>query len=116
MDKTSVPTITAQIYLGLREGYTDKVHSLDELKEFLHGYCDKGLCVTVSPTTFIYKRTAEDPIGREEGAVIGVINYPRFPSTRENIEKTAEEIASMCKDRYKQNRVSIVYSDSTVMI
>lgn len=116
MEKKSVPTITAQIFLGLREGYTDKVHSLDDLKEFLHGYCDKGLCVTVTPTTFLYKRTPEDPIGREDGAIIGVINYPRFPTSRESIERTAEEIAALCKDKYKQNRVSIVYADTTVMI
>lgn len=107
----SEKTITAKIYLGLREGYTEKAYSLDELKDFLQQHTDRiGLCVTVSPTTFIYKN------GREEGAIIGLINYPRFPTTRKKLEETAEEIASLCKIRFNQNRVSIEYQEKTVML
>jgi len=110
MNKT-LETITAKIFLGLREEYTDKVHTLDEVKDFLQEYVNKvGLCVTVTPTTFIYKG------GREEGAIIGLINYPRFPTTREKLKQTAEEIAQLCKKRYKQTRVSIEYQDQTVML
>ena len=107
----SLETITAKIYLGLREGYTEKVHTLDEVKDFLQQYVNKvGLCVTVTPTTFVYKD------GREDGAVIGLINYPRFPTTREKLKQTAEEIAGLCKTKYNQNRVSIEYQDETVML
>jgi hypothetical protein len=109
--KKSVETITAQIYLGLREGYTDNVHTLDELKDFLQIYVDKEkLCVTVTPTTFVYTN------GREEGAIIGLINYPRFPTTRKKIKQIAEDIAKLCKKEYKQNRVSIQYQDITTML
>lgn len=107
----SIETITAKIYLGLREGYTDRFHSLDDVKDFLQDYTDSiGLCVTITPTTFIYKD------GREEGVIIGLINYPRFPTDKEKLEQTAEEIASLCKERYKQNRVSIEYRDRTIML
>lgn len=107
----SLETITAKIFLGLREGYTDKVHTINEVEDFLQKYVNKvGLCVTITPTTFVYKN------GREEGAVIGLINYPRFPTTKENLEKTAEEIALLCKEEYKQIRVSIEYQDKTVML
>jgi len=110
MTKT-VETITAKIYLGLREGYTDKVHSLDDVKDFLQEYVNRvSLCVTIIPTTFIYKDN------RDDGAIIGLMNYPRFPTTKEDLEKTAEEIARLCKERYKQNRISIEYQDKTVMI
>lgn len=69
----TVETMTAKIYLGLREGYTDKVHRLRELRDFLQKQTDKGgLCVTVTQTTFLYKG------GMEEGAIIGIINYPRI--------------------------------------
>lgn len=34
----------------------------------------EGLCVTVEPTTFIYTG------GEEAGYVVGLVNYPRFPS------------------------------------
>ena len=91
----SVETITANIYLGLRESYTDRIHSLEEVKDFLQEYVNRvSLCVTVSPTTFIYKD------GREDGVVIGLINYPRFPTTREALKKQAEEIALLCKNKY----------------
>jgi hypothetical protein len=106
----TVETITAKIYLGLREGYTDKVHTISELEDFLQKETDKGgLCVTVTPTKFIYKD------GREDGAIIGLINYPRFPTTKEQLEKDAERIAKLCKEEYKQNRVSIEYQNKTVM-
>jgi hypothetical protein len=39
-------------------------------------YCDKvGFCVTVSATEYIYTN------GSESGVIVGLINYPRFPST-----------------------------------
>lgn len=107
----TVETITAKVYLGLKEGYTGINHSVTELKDFLQTETNKGgLCVTVTPTTFIYKD------GREDGAIIGFINYPRFPTTKEELEKTAERIALLCKEKYKQNRVSIEYQDRTVML
>ena len=87
------------------------VPNFEEVKDFLQEYVNRvGLCVTITPTTFIYKD------GRENGVIIGLINYPRFPSTREELENKAEEIANLCKDRYKQNRVSIEYQDQTKML
>ena len=107
----SVETITAKIYLGLKEGYTNKVHTLDEVKDFIQDYVDKtSFCVTITPTTFIYKS------GREDGVIIGLINYPRFPSNKKEIERKAEEIASICKKEYAQKRVSIEYQDRTIML
>jgi hypothetical protein len=106
-----VRTLTAKIYLGLREGYTDVVHTVSELEDFLQGETNKGgLCITVTPTTFIYKDK------REVGAIIGFINYPRFPTTKEELEKTAERIARLCKEEYKQKRVSVEYQDRTITL
>jgi|SRR3989338_5311469 len=106
----TVDTITAKIYLGLKEGYTCEVHTLDEVKDFLQEYVNThGLCVTVTPTNFIYTN------GREDGVVIGLINYPRFPKTKEEIRRTSEEIAELCKDRFGQKRLSIEYQDQTIM-
>lgn len=45
-------------------------------KQICREYCDEvGLCVTIEPTTYIYTG------GIEEGVRIGLINYPRFPTT-----------------------------------
>jgi hypothetical protein len=48
----------------------------------------KGLCVTIKPTLFIYTG------GEESGYVVGLINYPRFPSDEASIESRAIELAN----------------------
>ena len=46
-----------------------------------------GLCVTVTPTTFIYTG------GSEDGVAGGLVQYPRFPKSAEEIWWRAVEIA-----------------------
>lgn len=49
-----IDTITANIFLGLREGYGEIIHSLNEVSNYLQDYVNRvGLCVKVTPTTFI---------------------------------------------------------------
>lgn len=56
-------------------------------KETCSAYCDEvGLCVTVSETTYIYKG------GSEAGVVVGLINYPRFPSSQNAITDIAIDL------------------------
>jgi len=109
----TVETFTATIYLGLREGYTDVVHSIDEVEEFLQAYCDSrkdGLCVTVTKTKFIYTG------GFDDGVAIGLIKYPRFVRNDNTIRIIAFEIAYKLREEFKQNRVSLVFPDKTSMI
>jgi hypothetical protein len=104
-------TYQAIISLGLREQYTDKYHSIDEVKYICQKYCNEvGLCVTITPTHFIYTN------GSEEGCFIGLINYPRFPSTSEEILNKVISLAEILKDKFNQLRVSVVCSDKTYMI
>lgn len=46
-----------------------------------------GLCVTVTPTEFIYTG------GAESGVRVGLVNYPRFPATPEKLWETATLVA-----------------------
>lgn len=125
MTKT-IETITAKIYLSLREEGGDRVHNIKEVKYFLERYFDKrGANVTITPTAIIYKEGRETRTvivtitpttfigGREEGAMISLINYPRFSSNKREIKRTAKEIASICEEQYKQKRISIEYSAKT---
>lgn len=58
-------------------------------KAWLRRRCyQRGLCVTVSPCDFIYTG------GEETGFRVGLVNYPRFPSTTEHVHETAVELAS----------------------
>ena len=55
-------------------------------KQVLRKYCLKGLCVTIEPTTFIYTGC------EETGFVVGLLNYPRFPSTCYKLNRQGYEI------------------------
>ena len=104
-------TFTATIYCGLQEGYTGPIHSIDEVYTICQRYVDKvKWCVTVTPTTFIYTR------GKESGVIVGIIQYPRFPLSIKQIRGRALTLASRLKDQLRQERVSIVYPDQTVVI
>lgn len=106
-----VDTYQVTISLGLREQYTNKIHNINEVINICQEYCDDlGLCVTVTPTYFIYTN------GKEDGCFIGLINYPRFPSTPEEIFNKAFDLICILKEKFNQLRVSIICSDKTVMI
>lgn len=61
---------------------------IDVAKQALRAEClREGLCVTIEPTTFIYTG------GEEAGYRVGLLNYPRFPTTPQALESRAEVIA-----------------------
>jgi hypothetical protein len=65
----------------------------------------QGLCVTVEPTTFIYTG------GEEAGYVVGLINYPRFPTTPEHLWARAIGIAEdLMRDTHQH---SVLLMDPT---
>jgi hypothetical protein len=70
----------------------------------------KGLCVTVEPTHFIYTG------GEEAGYVVGLINYPRFPSPPTPITERAEEIARMLMERTYQHSALVMTPEKTTWL
>jgi hypothetical protein len=106
-----VDTYEIKIYMGLREGYDGEVYPLPLVESLLQAYCDaEGFCVTLEPTEFIYTS------GNEPGCVIGIINYPRFPKTKADLQFKAFEIAHMLLKETKQYRCSVVASDYTWLL
>ena len=72
-------------------------------------FCDRvGLCVTVTETSYRYTG------GSEQGVIVGLINYPRFPSTPEAIWERAEQLASVLRERLGQQSYTIQAPDKTV--
>mgnify|MGYP005609863077 CR=1 FL=1 len=69
-----------------------------------------GMCVTVTPTTFIYTG------GEESGVAIGFVNYPRFPSTPAAIRAQAREIAETLIAALNQKSALLVATDVTEWI
>jgi hypothetical protein len=72
-------------------------------------YCDNiGLCVTIEPTEYIYTG------GSENGVRIGLINYPRFPTSEDKIWQIATNLANILKDELCQTSFSILDSNKTI--
>lgn len=105
-------TFRYTIYCGLKEGYDGPEHSIFDAYKILKKYVDDvGLCVTVKPTKFIYTG------GSENGIEVGLINYPRFPDKKGSLHlKQVKEIGKILLKEFKQNRVTIVTDDTTIMI
>ena len=107
----AVSTYEAKIYCGLKEGYDGRTHILAEVELICQAYCNQvGFAVTITGTKFVYKN------GYEDGVIVGLINYPRFPSTKKQIREHAIAIAKKLQSEFKQQRVSIVFSDKTMML
>ncbi|MGR9441635.1 hypothetical protein [Rhizobium leguminosarum] len=70
----------------------------------------KGMCVTLTPQTFIYSG------GREEGFRVGLINYPRFPKTPDELFGEARMIGLWLRAHLGQASFSIVTPRETTWI
>ena len=81
---------------------------IDQAKQVCREHCfEVGLCVTIEPVTYIYTG------GEEEGVRVGLINYPRFPATEDQIAEKARCLADRLMRRLCQHSYSIVGPDET---
>jgi len=97
----------------LVETYWVKIYVAGDIKsieESCRRFCMEGLCVTVTPTKFIYTG------GQEDGAEVGLVNYPRFPSTPEAIRTKASFLALKLMEDCCQLSVLIVSPDGTTWV
>jgi hypothetical protein len=99
MRTNDVPTFWARIFIA---------GDLSTIKATCQAYCDEiGLCVTVEAADYIYTGNSE------AGAVVGLINYPRFPSTPEAIFDRAERLALRVMETCGQKSFSIMTPTTT---
>ena len=85
----ALPTYAVSIFMA---------GDIETAKRHIRRCCyEDALCVTVTPTTFIY--TA----GEEAGFTVGFVNYPRFPRVpsrlRARAMKLARELMRECCQR-----------------
>lgn len=71
---------------------------------------DCGMCVTLTPQSFIYTG------GREEGFKVGLINYPRFPKEPTEILARAHDLARVLRVQLGQQSYSIVTPTETIWV
>ena len=81
---------------------------LDEAIYACRDYCARGLCVTVTPTTYAFTG------GTCEGVIVGLINYGRFP-THDYMEiwEQAYSLAMFLKERL--GKVHLLCRTTTVL-
>ncbi len=109
--KNEVPTYEIKIAIGLRVGYSEKVYSQEFAETIIQEYVDDaGFCVAVCPTRFIYTH------GQEPGIIISIINYPRFPSNKEDLKFMAIELARKLMIKLEQTRCSVILPDYTKLL
>jgi len=95
----TVPTYTVTVYIA---------GDIETARRWLRRECyQAGLCVTATPTTFIYTG------GEEAGFAVGFVNYPRFPSTPEEIWARAVIIAGELTIECCQRTALVVATDQT---
>ncbi len=105
-------TYEVKLYLGSVEGYHGKQFSEEELVKAI-GLFQKGhaesMPVRVAPTCYVHEDYSE------RGWEVVAICYPRLPKHREQINLFMNELAVHLLDKFKQNRISVVQPDVTVM-
>ena len=81
---------------------------IETAKQALRAEClREGLCVTVEPTLFIYTG------GEETGFVIGLVNYPRFPSSPQEITNRAEQVIAALLEATHQHSAMLMTPETT---
>ncbi|MER9697612.1 hypothetical protein [Mesorhizobium sp. M0146] len=96
---TNCPTIRYDIFIA---------GDIERAKQSCRSYCfGIGLCVTVEPVTYIYTG------GEEAGVRVGLINYPRFPTDRDTLQRRARELAHQLMHDLFQHSYSIVGPEET---
>lgn len=95
-------TYQATIYIAGSEA--------DALRHIRSRCYARGMCVTVTPTRFVYTG------GEETGLAIGFIQYPRFPCSEESIFEAALVLARELITILNQKSASVVGTDRTEWI
>lgn len=76
-------------------------------KQACREYCMGGLCVNFVETDYIYLG------GEQTGFYVELINYPRFPSTPEDLWSRAKELSELLMNRCCQKSYTIMTPDVT---
>jgi hypothetical protein len=93
MIEKKCPSFPVSIFMA--GGATDAV-------KYCQLYCnDIGLCVTVTPSTYVYTG------GQENGFIVGLINYPRFPASGDALTDRAIDLGHELMRQLGQQSFSV---------
>lgn len=76
---------------------------VEHAKQIVRRFCkDRPCCVTVTPTTYIYRG------GEESGFAIAFRNYPRFPSDQYTLRTLAFDLGGWLRNELGQDSYMVV--------
>lgn len=102
MRERELPTCRVDLHLA---------GELSVIEQTCREYCHRvGLCVTVQPQRFLYTG------GQEDGARVGLIDYPRFPKGEDALWSHAHALALLLADRACQHSVLLEGPTRTVWL
>lgn len=79
---------------------------VEHAKQVIRRFCkERPCCVTVTPTTYIYNG------GEEAGFIVGVRNYPRFPTDAHSLREEAADIGDALRESLGQDSYMVVDHD-----
>ena len=115
MDKqielVKVEKFTASIHVGLHVRNAGITHSISAAENICQKYCDEtGFCVSVTSTKYVYSN------GWEQGAIVGILNYPRFAQSPDELRERTIILATELMLGLEQMRVTIDFPNDTVML
>tara|TARA_R100001377_G_scaffold73572_1_gene49602 strand:+ start:2068 stop:2472 length:405 start_codon:yes stop_codon:yes gene_type:complete len=114
MEIRSRSTYEVRVYLGSINEETLKSFSKKDLIKEIGLFQEKysqTIPVRVTDTTFVSKTHYT-----EDGWEVAAINYPRVETESSKIDEFMKDLAVCLLDKFKQNRISIVMPDETLMI
>ena len=98
----TLPTYQIKIYLS---------GPIEVAKQVIREHLlEHPLCVTISPTTFIYVG------GEESGYVVGLLNYPKFPTPPNELNVRADILAELLLEKTFQRSALVVKPEMTKWI
>jgi len=98
----TLPTYQIKIYLS---------GPIEVAKQIIREHLlEHPLCVTIEPTTFIYVG------GEEAGYVVGLLNYPRFPTPPNELAVRASILAETLIKKTYQRSALIVRPETTTWL
>jgi hypothetical protein len=84
----------------------------DQAVKTANEYCNEvGYCVTITPTKYVHTNGPDDGL---PGVIVGLINYPRFPSEYPTLLNHAVKIAERLRVDLNQESFSIETPENTI--
>lgn len=84
--------------------------NMNTIEETCPEFCERGACVSIQPTTFVYTT------GREFGAEIKFISYARFPKGRDKWNEDAIELAKLLIEKCHQHSCTVIDDQKSIML